>query len=216
MWPALSQFLRDDGRLSIEIYATLADVDPEIIRDLPYFNSASRSQVFGAEDDATMTQYEMPMEEQIKLLVKKVSSLDEKFDALDEKFDGIDKKFDGIDKKFDAIDKKFDAIDKKFDAMDKKFDAVDKKFDAVDKKFDAMDQKLDTKFGEVMVRLDSTHAIAKLGLEGLQGLRESMDDKFAAAAKKSAEQTDQLKSVLVHVRKRVDVLERPKPRRRRS
>ena len=195
MWPALSQFLRDDGRLSIEIYATLADVDPEIIRDLPYFNSASRSQVFGAEDDATMTQYEMPMEEQIKLLVKKVSSLDEKFDALDEKFDGIDKKFD---------------------AMDKKFDAVDKKFDAVDKKFDAMDQKLDTKFGEVMVRLDSTHAIAKLGLEGLQGLRESMDDKFAAAAKKSAEQTDLLKSVLVHVRKRVDVLERPKPRRRRS
>ena len=191
----MSQFLRDDGRLSIEIYATLADVDPEIIRDLPYFNSASRSQVFGAEDDATMTQYEMPMEEQIKLLVKKVSSLDEKFDALDEKFDGIDKKFD---------------------AMDKKFDAVDKKFDAVDKKFDAMDQKLDTKFGEVMVRLDSTHAIAKLGLEGLQGLRESMDDKFAAAAKKSAEQTDLLKSVLVHVRKRVDVLERPKPRRRRS
>ena len=205
----MSQFLRDDGRLSIEIYATLADVDPEIIRDLPYFNSASRSQVFGAEDDATMTQYEMPMEEQIKLLVKKVSSLDEKFDALDEKFDGIDKKFDGIDKKFDAIDKKFDA-------MDKKFDAVDKKFDAVDKKFDAMDQKLDTKFGEVMVRLDSTHAIAKLGLEGLQGLRESMDDKFAAAAKKSAEQTDLLKSVLVHVGKRVDVLERPKPRRRRS
>jgi len=205
----LSQFLRYDGRLSIEIYATLADVDPEIIRDLPYFNSASRSQVFGAEDDATMTQYGMPMEEQIKLLVKKIGSLDEKFDALDEKFDGIDKKFDGIDKKFDAIDKKFDA-------MDKKFDAVDKKFDAVDKKFDAMDQKLDTKFSEVMIRLDETNAIAKLGLEGLQGLRESMDDKFAAAAKKSAEQTDLLKSVLVHVRKRVDVLERPKPRRRRS
>ena len=149
-----------------------------------------------------MREYEMSMEEEIKLLVKKI--------------DGLDKRFDAVDEKFDGIDKKFDAIDKKFDAMDKKFDAVDKKFDAVDKKFDAMDQKLDTKFSEVMIRLDETNAIAKLGLEGLQGLRESMDDKFAAAAKKSAEQTDLLKSVLVHVGKRVDVLERPKPRRRRS
>ena len=121
-----------------------------------------------------MTEYEMPMEEQIKLLVKKVGSLDEKFDA------------------------------------------IDKRFDAIDKRFVAMDQKLDTKFGEVMIRLDETKAIAKLGLEGLQGLRESMDDKFTAAAKTSAEQTDTLKLVLVHARKRVEVLERPKPRRRRS
>ena len=125
-----------------------------------------------------MTEYEMPMEEQIKLLAKKI----------------------------DAMDKKFDA----------KFEAVDKRFDAVDKKFVAMDEKLDTKFGEVMVRLDETHAIAKLGLEGFQGLRESMDDKFEAAAKTNADQTEMLKSVLVHVRKRVEVLERPKPRRRRS
>jgi predicted nuclease with TOPRIM domain len=135
-----------------------------------------------------MSQYEMPMEEEIKLLVKKVGSLGEKFDALDEKFD----------------------------AIDKRFDAIDKKFDAVDKKFVAMDQKLDTKFGEVMIRLDETNAIAKLGLEGLQGLRESMDDKFEAAAKTSTDQTELLKAVLVHLRKRVDVLERPKPRRRRS
>jgi len=125
-----------------------------------------------------MTQYEMPMEEQIKLLVKKVDSLDKKFEE--------------------------------------KFGAIDKKFDAMDNKFDAMDKKLDTKFGEVMIRLDETNAIAKLGLEGLQGLRESMDDKFEAAAKTSTDQTDLLKAVLVHVRKRVDVLERPKPRRRRS
>ena len=149
----------------------------EIIRDLPYFMSASRSQVFGAKDDATMTEYEMPMEEQIKQLVKKVDSLDEKFGA--------------IDKRFDAIDEKFGAVDTKLNAMDQKFD-------------------------KMMVRLDDTHAIAKLGLEGLKGLRESMDEKFEAAAKTSADQTDMLKSVLVQVRKRVEVLERPKPRRRRS
>ena len=57
-----------------------------------------------------------------------------------------------------------------------------------------------------MVRLDETHAVAKLGLEGLQGLRESMDAKFEAAAKTSADQTGLLKSVLVHVRQRVDAV----------
>ena len=145
-----------------------------------------------------MREYEMPMDEQIKLLVKKIDSLDRKFD---EKFDGIDKKFDGIDKKFDAIDQKFDAIDKKFDAIDQKFDSMDGKLDAMDQKFDRM-----------MVRLDDTHAVAKLGLEGLQGLRESMDEKFKAAAKTSSGHTDMLQSVLIHVRKRVEVLERPKRR----
>jgi len=178
MWQALSQLLRRHQSFLIEISAMSSDAIRGIIRDLPYFVSASRSQVIGAEDDVTMTQYEMPMEEQIKLLVKK----------------------------FDSLDKKFDAMEEKFDAMEQKFD----------KKFNAIDKKFDDKFTQIMVRLDDTHAVAKLGLEGLQGLRESMDEKFEAAAKTSAGQTDMLKAVLVHVRKRVEVLERPKPRRRRS
>ena len=138
-----------------------------------------------------MREYELSMDEQIKLIVKKIDSLDRKFDE----------KFTAIDGKFDAIDGKFDEIDKKFDAMDGKFDAMDGKLDAIDQKFDKM-----------MVRLDDTHAVAKLGLEGLQGVRESMDEKFKAAAKTSAGHTDMLQSVLIHVRKRVEVLERPKRR----
>ena len=67
-----------------------------------------------------------------------------------------------------------------------------------------------------MVRLDDTHAVAKLGLEGLEGLRESMDAKFEAAAKSSADQMGLLKSVLVHVRQRVDASDRPGARRRKS
>ena len=117
-----------------------------------------------------MREYEMPMEEQIKLLVKTVSSLGEKIDAVDKKIDGVDKKVDGIDQKLDKL----------------------------------------------AVRLDDTHAIAKLGLEGIQGVRESMDEKFEEAAKKSAAQTELLKSLFVHVRKRVEVIEQRKPRRRRS
>jgi DNA anti-recombination protein RmuC len=117
-----------------------------------------------------MREYEMSMEEEIKLLVKKV-----------------------------------DSLDKRFDAVDKRFDAVDERFDAVDDKFDQM-----------MVRLDENNAIAKLGLEGLQGLRESTDAKFEAAAKNNADQMGLLKSVLVHVRQRVDAPDRPGARRRKS
>jgi len=138
-----------------------------IVRDLPYFTSASSSQRLAAEDDATMREYEMSMEEEIKLLVKKV------------------------------------------DALDKRFDAVDEQFGAIDKKFT-------NKFDEIMVRLDETHAVAKLGLEGLEGIRESTDAKLETAAKSSADQMGLLKSVLVHVRQRVDAPDRPNARRRKS
>ena len=132
-----------------------------------------------------MREYEMSMEEEIKLLVKKV----------------------------DALGKRFDGVDEKFDAMDKKFTS---KFDAMDQKFDTLDKSVTSKFGQIMVRLDETHAVAKLGLEGLEGLRETMDAKFEAAAKNSADQMGLLKSVLVHVRQRVDASDRPGARRRKS
>ena len=139
-----------------------------------------------------MREYEMSMEEEIKQLVKKVDSLDKRFDE-----------------EFGTIGKKFEAIDKRFDAMDQKFGALENKFDTLDK-------NVTSKFDKIMVRLDETHAVAKLGLEGLEGLRESMDVKFEAAAKNSADQMGLLKSVLVHVRQRVDASERPGARRRKS
>jgi hypothetical protein len=156
-----------------------------------------------------MREYEMSMEEEIKLLVKKV-------DALDKRFDAVDEQFGAIDKKFGAIDKKFVAMDKKFDVMDQKFDVMDQKFDVMDQKFDTLDKNVTSKFGQIMVRLDETHAVAKLGLEGLEGLRESMDAKFEGAAKTSADQMGLLKSVLVHVRQRVDASDRPSARRKKS
>ena len=151
------------------------------------------------EDDATMREYEMSMEEEIKQLVKKVDSLDKRFDAVDEKFDAMDKKFTS-----------------KFDAVDQRFDAMDQKFDALENKVETLDRNNTAKFAQIMVRLDETHAVAKLGLEGLEGLRESMDAKFEAAAKSSADQMGLLKSVLVHVRQRVDASDRPNARRRKS
>ena len=97
------------------------------------------------------------------------------------------------------------------------FAGIDKRFDGVDKRFDGVDNRLD----KLQMLGEQTNAIARLSLEGIEGLRESTNAKFAEAAKANSEQTELLKSLFVHVRKRVDVIEpkvlqRPKTRRRRS
>lgn len=132
-----------------------------------------------------MPEYDMPLEEQVKLLVREF------------------KTFKG------SIETKFDSIDARFDSIDAKLTTVDAKLTTVDTKLTTVDAKVD----KVQILLEHTHAVAKLGLEGLQGLRESTDEKFAAAAKTNAEQTDLLKSLILHVRKRVERVERPKRRR---
>jgi hypothetical protein len=119
-----------------------------------------------------MREYDMPIEEQIKVLVKEVRTFKE----------SVETRFDSIDAKLTTVDTRITTVDTKIDKM--------------------------------RVLLEDTHAIAKLGLEGLQGLRESTDARFDAAAKSNAEQTDLLKSVLVHVRKRIERVEPPKRRRR--
>ena len=90
-------------------------------------------------------------------------------------------------------------------------------FAGIDKRFDGVDNRLD----KLQMLGEQTNAIARLSLEGIEGLRESTNAKFAEAAKTNSEQTELLKSLFVHVRKRVDVIEpkalqRPKTRRRRS
>ena len=120
-----------------------------------------------------MPEYDMPLEEQVKLLVREFKS------------------FKG-------------SIETKLDSIDTRLTSVETKLTTVDVKVDKM-----------QILLEDTNAIARLGLEGLQGLRESTDDKFAEAAKVSAGQTELLKSLFVHVRKRVERVERPKRRRER-
>jgi hypothetical protein len=97
-------------------------------------------------------------------------------------------------------------------------ESVDTRFDAIDSKLETVDAKvttLDTKVDKMHVVLEDTRGIAKLGLEGLQGVRESTDTKFAAAAKTNGEQIGLLTSVLVHVRNRVERAERPPAKGRR-
>ncbi len=115
-----------------------------------------------------MPEYDMPIEEQIKLLVKE----------------------------FQTFKTTMDSFGTRMDSFDAKLTTVDRKID------------------KVQVLLEDTHAIGKLGLEGLQGLRESTEERFASAAKTNAEQTGLLKSVVVHIRTRVDRVEQPKGRRR--
>lgn len=133
-----------------------------------------------------MPEYDMPIEEQIKVLVKEFRTFKEEFHNFKE------------------------SVETRFDSVDTKLTTVDNKVTTLDTKVTTLDSKID----KVQVLLEDTHAVAKLGLEGVKGLRESTDERFAAAAKTRAEQTELLKSVLVHVRKRVERLERPKRRRR--
>ena len=134
-----------------------------------------------------MAEYDMPIEEQVKSISKELRALSE------------------------AVREGFAAVNEGFAAVDKRFAAVDKRFDVVDKRIDSVDKMMD----KLQVLGEETNAIARLGREGLQGMRESMDAKFAKADKKRDEQIDLLKSATVHVRKRVEVVERPKTRRRR-
>jgi archaellum component FlaC len=168
-----------------------------------------------------MAEYDMPIEEQMKSIAKELRVLSETmrsgFAGIDARFDGVNKRFDGVDKRFDGVDKRLDGVDKRLDGVDKRLDGVDKRLDGADKRFDGVDNRLD----KLQMLGEQTNAIARLSLEGIEGLRESTNVKFAEAAKANSEQTELLKSLFVHVRKRVDVIEpkvpqRPKTRRRRS
>ena len=119
-----------------------------------------------------MPEYEMPVEEQLKILVKKFTAFEV------------------------AIHERFDAVDARLDKVEVRLDRVEKRLDRVE------------------IHLDETHDIAKLGLETVEGLRDPMSQKFTAMEKKQNQEIDLLKSVVVHVRKRVDVEQ--SARRRRS
>jgi chromosome segregation ATPase len=152
-----------------------------------------------------MREYEMPVEEQLKILVKKFGEFETK---LDETFSAIDARFDAVDVRFDAVDARLEAVDARFDAVDARFDSVDARLD-----------KVDASLSKLQVRVDDVRDIAKLGLEGIEGLRESTDSQFAVALKRQDEQTALLKSLFVHLRKRVERVEptrASKARRRRS
>ena len=132
-----------------------------------------------------MREYEMPIEEQVSLLVRKFGTFETKLDAVDDRLGAVEKKIDTIDRKVDAL-----------------ADDVG---------------TLRTQVGTLRTQVEDTNRIAKLSLEGLAALRETTEKRFGEARRDHVEQTDLLKSVLVHVRKRVERVEgivAPKRRRR--
>jgi len=155
-----------------------------------------------------MPEYDMPIEEQIKVLVREFRGLKE---SVETRFDSIDTKLTTVDNKVTTLDARVTTLDAKVTTLDGKVVTLDTKVMTLD----STAMTLGTKIDKVQILLEDTHAIAKLGLEGLQGLRESTDAKFAAAAKTCGEQTGLLNSVLVHVRNRVDRIERPAAKGRR-
>jgi chromosome segregation ATPase len=160
-----------------------------------------------------MPEYEMPVDEQLKILVRKFTafegSIHERFDKVDVRLEKIDARLDRVDVRLDNIDVRLDNIDGRLDNIDERLDNVDVRLDGVDSRLD----KAETRIDRIEIRLDETHAIAKRGLEAVDGLRESIDQKSVAADKKQNQQLELLKTVIVHVRKRVEVVDRPGRRR---
>ena len=112
-----------------------------------------------------------------------------------------------------SLAKRFGGFETKLDSIDSRLDSMDSRLDSMDSRLGSMDSKLDS----ISIRLEDTNRIAKLGLEGLEALRETTDMRFSEVRREQVEQTDLLKSVLVHIGKRVERVESvvlPKRRRR--
>ncbi len=114
-----------------------------------------------------------------------------------------------IEEQIRSLARQFGSFEKKLTSVESKLTAVESKLTSVESKLTSGESKLDS----ISVRLDDTRQVAKLGLEAVQGLRESTDKAHAEMRRDHDNQADLLKSVLVHVRKRVDRVE-PKRRRR--
>ena len=148
-----------------------------------------------------MPEYDMPTEEQIKVLVKEFRNFKGSMESFKESMETFK----------DSMETFKDSMETFKESVETRFDSIDTKLSTVDAKVTTLDTKID----KIQVLLDDTRAVAKLGLEGLQGLRESTDAKFAAATKINGEQVGLLNSVLVHVRNRVERVERPPAKGRR-
>lgn len=75
-------------------------------------------------------------------------------------------------------------------------------------------KRVDNELNAAKIRDEELLGKVRLGLEGFQGLRESTDAGFDRVSGENREQHELLKSVIVHVRRRVERVEARKPRRR--
>ena len=131
--------------------------------------------------------------------------------ALEEKVDAILARLDSFATKDDL-----NSLATKDDLKEFRL-SVETRFDGVDGRLDGVDRRLvgvDTRLSQLAVGLDEVKSLAKNGLEAVQILKESTERSFAEADRKHDEQIELLKDVSVHVRKRVERLERTRPRRR--
>lgn len=78
------------------------------------------------------------MEETLKLILEKLSSLDNKVDSLDNRFDSLESKVDSLENRFDSLENKVDSLETIQLRMENK---MDEKLGAL---FDAREVSLDT------------------------------------------------------------------------
>jgi len=171
-----------------------------------------------------MAKRNMAIEKQLDFLVEKFGTFETKLNALDTKVDTVDKKVDGVDAKVDALGVRVGALETGLAAVETGLNSVKAHVGTLDSNVSSLGSavgKLDARMGTVekkvdrlMVTGERTQDLVELSLEGLAGLRETTAAGFKTMAEEHAEQIGLHKTTLLHLRKRVERVERRKPRSR--
>ena len=171
-----------------------------------------------------MAKRDMAIEKQLDFLVEKFGTFETKLNALDARFSTLDAKIDTVDKKVDGVDAQVGALATRVGALETGISGLKAHVSTLDSNVSSLGSavgKLDARMGTVEKKVDKlqvtgehTQELVKLSLEGLEGLRESTAAGFTTMAKDHSDQIDLHKTTLVHLRKRVQRVERRKPRSR--
>jgi archaellum component FlaC len=120
--------------------------------------------------------------------------------------EGHDGRFDGIDQRLDGIDHRLDGIDKRLDGHDRRLDGHDKRLDSHDQRLDETNRRISVLHEDVL------HRIGLLA-EGMNAMRESLEQKIEAGIRKNWEDNAPMRAILAdHERRLKDLEGGPPPR----
>ncbi|MGH9386036.1 MAG: hypothetical protein ACRD2N_17295 [Vicinamibacterales bacterium] len=135
-------------------------------------------------------------------------SVEQKIDLLADKIDGLSTRIDGLSTTFDGLETRIDALTEEVAGLKTDVGELKSRVGSVEGRLDDLSMKMSVGFEE-------SHRLVKLSLEGLGALKETTDARFDTMSAEHSKQFDLLTKFGVHVRRRVERLEAPPPRRRR-
>jgi tetrahydromethanopterin S-methyltransferase subunit G len=109
--------------------------------------------------------------------------------------------------------RRFEAADQRFEAIDRRLDGIDRRLDGHDERLDGLDRRLD----ETNRRISVLHedVLQRIGLlaEGMNAMRESLEQKIEAGIRKNWEDNAPMRAILADHERRLKDLEGGPPSR---